>query len=287
MMLRAHVLDFWLLLRKIAPNATAILLVLLGAALFFQAVEAWREASLLNCFACAFYLMIGEAIELPDVWYLEVLVFLLPLAGVLLAAEGVISATVLFLNKSRRQGEWNMVVASTYKGHTVICGMRQLGSVLCEGLHSAGRKVVAVDVDEDLAAVVTARRRGIPVIIGDMSQPDTLAEANIRQASCVILCSGDDLANLEAAIAAKELNPDAEVHVRVYGKSLADRISAALQQDIHTFSPYASAAEMLLSQMNSEEDRAADAWDRRYAGRREQVVVVARRPILEPVLDGL
>ncbi|MFQ5808208.1 MAG: hypothetical protein ACE5JM_01205, partial [Armatimonadota bacterium] len=71
-------------------------------------------------------------------------------------------------------------------------------------------------------------------------------------ACCVVVCSGDDLANLETAIAVKELNPEADVHARVFKKSLADRISEALRFDIKTFSPYATAAERILEQLNNE-----------------------------------
>jgi voltage-gated potassium channel Kch len=109
---------------------------------------------------------------------------------------------------------------------------------------------VAVDLDEDLPHIVTARRRGVPVIIGDMTLPETLAEANVAKACCVVLCTGNDLANIEAAITVKELNPDAIVYARVFKKSLADKINAALRYDIRTFSPYATAAESILSQIN-------------------------------------
>lgn len=251
-MSRAHWVDFWLFVRKIWLNVIAILAVLVASALFLHAVETWPEASLLNCFANAFDLMTGEAIALPDKWYLEMFTFLLPPLGVVLAAEGVIAATVLFLNKSRRQGEWNAVIASTYQGYIVICGLGQLGSELCDGLRAAGHQVVAVELDEDLATVVTARRQDTPVIIGDMTRPDTLGEANVGRARCVVLCSGDDLANIEAAVAVKELNLQAAVHARVYKKSLADKISDALRYDIKTFSPCATAAQTILAQLNSE-----------------------------------
>ena len=254
-MFRAYWLDFWLFVRKIWLNVAAILLVLVASALFFHVVEAWPEASLLNCFGNAFYLMTGEAIALPDKWYLEMFTFVLPLLGVVLAAQGVISATVLFLNKSRRQGEWNAVIASTYQGHIVVCGLGQLGTTLCDGLSGAGCRVVVVELDEELPEVVTARRQDIPVIIGDMTRPDTLVDANVARARCVVLCSGDDLANIEAAVAVKELNPQAAVHARVYKKSLADKISDALRYDIKTFSPYATAAQTILAEVNSPAQR--------------------------------
>ena len=245
-MLKANLIDFWLFARRVAPNALAILAVLLVSAALFHWLDAWPGASPAQCFVNVFYMMTGEAVEVTDRWYIELLVFVLPLLGLLLAAEGLISATVHFLNRSQRQGEWNAVVASTFEGHYVICGLGQFGIALCEGLHKAGIKVVVIDVSDDTVGVRTARQRGIPVILGDMSLPETLREANVQNACCVILCGGDDLANIEAAVAAKELNPGADVRARVYKKSLADRISEALNYDITMFSPYAEAAATLL-----------------------------------------
>jgi len=248
---RAYFRDFWLFIRRIAPNAGMIGLALLVSAALFYLASAWPGASYLDCLVRAFYMMTIESVEVPQAWYLEVFVFILPALGLLLAAQGVVAATVLFLNKSQRQGEWNAVLASTYRGHVVVCGLGQLGGTLCEGLFAAGRQVVGVELDEDLPAVVTARRRGISVIIGDMTLPETLAEANLGQACCAVMSSGDDLANLEAAIAAKEMNPQAVVYARVFKKSLADRINEALKYDIRTFSPYATAAGAILGEINS------------------------------------
>jgi voltage-gated potassium channel Kch len=192
-----------------------------------------------------------EGVDPPRVWYLEVLIFVMPILGIVLAAEGLVGATVLFLNKSRRQGEWNAVIASTYSQHTVVCGLGQLGEVLCLGLSGAGRQVVAVDIHEDQPAVVRTRREGVPVIVGDMTQPSTLTEANLAKACCIILCSRDDLANIEAAIVAKEMAPNVSVYARVFRKSLADRINSALRYDVVTFSPHATAAESILTQIGA------------------------------------
>ena len=70
-----------------------------------------------------------------------------------------------------------------------------------------------------------------------MTLAETLREANAARACCAVMCSGNDLANLEAAIAVKEMNPQAQVYARVFKQSLADRINAALKFDIRTFSP--------------------------------------------------
>lgn len=247
---RALCLDLWLFIRKVSLNALAILVTLLLSAAALHAAGAWPGATFEQCGIRSFYMMTIEGVDPPRQPALQLLVFVLPILGIVFAGEGLVSATVLFLNRSQRLGEWNAVLASTYSGHVVICGMGQLGGTLAQGLYAAGHKVVAVELDEDLPHVVTTRRRGVPVIIGDMTLTETLAEANVRKAHCVVVCSGNDLANIETAITVKEMNPAAVVYARVFKKSLADKINAALRYDIRTFSPYATAAESILSQID-------------------------------------
>ena len=252
-MRQAYWLDLRLFVWKVAPHAGAIVAVLLASTVVFELSGAWPGATFLELFVRAFYMMILEAVDATGPWYLGIFVFILPVLGLLFAAQGLVGATVLFINKSQRQGEWSAVVAATYSQHTIVCGLGQLGDTLCDGLREAGNRVVGVDVNEHLPPVVKARQGGIPVIIGDMTVRQTLEEAGIGQARCVVMCSGDDLANIEAAILAKELNSSATVYARVFKKSLADRISEALRFDIVTFSPYSTAAKMILSQMSTDQ----------------------------------
>lgn len=250
-MVRVYLLDLALFVRKIALRIAVILLLLLGAAVLFYLDNTWPQASFLHCFLKAFYVMSVEPVDLPDRWYLELMALLLPLLALLVGAEAVVSAMVMFVNRSQRRGEWNRVVASTYRGHTVICGMGQFGVALCERLSVSGRQVVAVDLDDTARGMVAARGLGVPTIAGDMTAEDTLRAANVSGARYLVLCSGDDLANLEAAIEGRELNPQVVIYARVYKESLARRINEALHQNINIFSPYATAACTILQQMEA------------------------------------
>ena len=249
-MLHVHLLDLWLFLRRIALNLLIILALLVVSATVFYADDAWDGASYLDCFINSFYIMTVESVPLPDRWYLELMVLVLPLVALLIGAEAVVGATVMFLNKSLRRGEWNKVVASTYRDHTVVCGMGQLGLALCERLVEAGRQVVGVDLDDDTRGMIAASQAGVPTIAGDMTSDETLQAANVGRARYFLACSGDDLANLEAAVVAKRINPAVIVYARVYKESFAGRISEALAEDIHIFSPYATAAAGILAQMH-------------------------------------
>jgi voltage-gated potassium channel len=249
LIIRAHLFDLWLFIRRISLNLLSIVVVLLISAVVLDTAHAWPDTSFMTCFTRAFYMMTLEGVDPPRLGWLEVFVFLLPLAGLMLAGEGLVSAFTLFLHRSLRQGEWNMIVASTYNNHIVICGMGQFGSTLCQALIQSGEAVVGVDLNEDEPGVVTARRSRIPVVIGDMTLQETLTEANVQKARFVVVCSGDDLANIETSIEAKEINPSATVYSRVFKKSLADKINSALKYEIITFSPYATAADAILNRL--------------------------------------
>jgi voltage-gated potassium channel len=131
---RAYFIDLSLFIRKISLNALAIVLTLVLSALLLYSANAWPDATFEECCIRSFYMMTIESVEPPQQWYLQLFVFILPVLGLVFAAEGLVSATVLFLNRSQRLGEWNAVLASTYSNHTVICGMGQLGGTLSQGL---------------------------------------------------------------------------------------------------------------------------------------------------------
>ena len=63
-MYRAHLLDLWLFIRKVAPNGAAILLILLLSAAVFYGADAWPEASFLDCFINAVYMMTVESVQI-------------------------------------------------------------------------------------------------------------------------------------------------------------------------------------------------------------------------------
>ena len=134
---RAYLLDLWLFIRKVAPHALSILAVLIGSTVLFYYTGAWPGASMLDCFIRAFYMMTLEGVEAPHQWHLEIFILVLPALGLLFAGHGLVGATVLFLNKSQRQGEWNAVMAATYDSHTIVCGMGLFGGTLCDGLREA------------------------------------------------------------------------------------------------------------------------------------------------------
>lgn len=98
-------------------------------------------------------------------------------------------------------------VRMTRTGHTVICGLGQIGAELLEDLHRAGksRQVVVIEDDEGKVLLQRARRLGVDVVIGDASHSETLRQARAHCAATVFVVSGDDGTNLEIAAELAEI----------------------------------------------------------------------------------
>ena len=68
-------------------------------------------------------------------------------------------------------------------GHTIICGIGRLGTILARELHAAGQPFVAID--SDLERLQDAEERGYLVLHGDATEEDILEQAGIQRATTV------------------------------------------------------------------------------------------------------
>lgn len=112
-------------------------------------------------------------------------------------------------------------------GHVVVVGLGNVGTRVMRRLTDLGIEVVAIDKDPDARGVPVARRLGIPLIIGDAAQEETLASAALSTCRALVVVSTDDVANLQAALNAQEVKPDLRVVLRLFDGDFADRIQKA------------------------------------------------------------
>jgi Trk K+ transport system NAD-binding subunit len=115
------------------------------------------------------------------------------------------------------------------RNHVVVLGLGNLGYRTTLHLLAAGVEVAACDSSSHGRFVAIARRLGVPVLIADANYLDSLRALSVDRARAVVTATSDDLANLEAALAARELNPDARVITRLFDQDLAERA----QQQLH------------------------------------------------------
>ena len=107
--------------------------------------------------------------------------------------------------------------------HAVVCGLGRVGFRIVQRLVAAGIPCVAVERSEDNPFLDATRRLGVPVLVDDASRRETLAPLRVPDARVVLAVTDDDLANLETALNARQLNPTVRVVMRLFSHDLATR----------------------------------------------------------------
>jgi Trk K+ transport system NAD-binding subunit len=114
-------------------------------------------------------------------------------------------------------------------GHVVVCGLGNVGYRLVNELTAMGERVVVIERALDQPFVATTRRKGVPVFIGDATVGEVLRQARAEQARALIAATSSELANLEIALLARDLNPKLRVVVRLTDPQFAEAVRAAAQ----------------------------------------------------------
>jgi Trk K+ transport system NAD-binding subunit len=167
----------------------------------------------------------GESVPFPQEWYLQIFFFVMPIIGLGLIAQGIINFGVMLFNKSAREGEWQVAIASTYRDHVVIAGIGRLGFRIVQQLLDFGEEVVGVEINSGSEFVQRVLDVKVPIIFGDATRPDVLEQAGVPQASAIVTCTENDMTNLEIALIAREVNEDVHVVLRMFDHDMAQKIA--------------------------------------------------------------
>ena len=84
--------------------------------------------------------------------------------------------------------------------------------------------VVVIEYSADSRFAATTRRLGVPVIFGDATVLEVLRQAHASKARAVVVATSNELANLEIALLARELNPKQRIVVRLADPYLAETL---------------------------------------------------------------
>lgn len=168
----------------------------------------------------------------------QVVFFALPVLNIL----GLAAAVAQFSHILFDRDLYNRAQANNADGHVILCGLGRLGrevlKQLDERLRMKDRRDIVIVESGGGADVLDSqylsREPIIPVIHGNMIDPDTLRSAGITRAAAVLMLTGDDTANLEAALLAREMNPRVHVVLRMSNKRVTQRLDDMLR-DIRNF----------------------------------------------------
>ncbi|WP_433056271.1 potassium channel family protein [Dactylosporangium sp. CS-033363] len=162
-------------------------------------------------------------------------------------------------------------------GHVIVVGLGNIGTRVLTELNDLGIDVVAVDREERARGVQVGRDLGLPVIIGDATNPDTLTAASVATARCLVVVTTADITNLEAALLGRDLarraDPDLKLRVvlRLFEEEFAQRVKTAFDINLSRSVSYLAAPAFAASMVGSE------VIDTIPVGRR--VLLVAEVPV--------
>lgn len=97
-------------------------------------------------------------------------------------------------------------------GHTIICGVGRMGTILARELQATGREFVIIDCDPQ--RLQQAEEAGYLVIHGDATDEQILDQAGIMRASTLASVLSDDALNVFVTITARELNSEITIIAR-------------------------------------------------------------------------
>ncbi|MEV4809317.1 potassium channel family protein [Micromonospora avicenniae] len=112
-------------------------------------------------------------------------------------------------------------------GHVVVVGLGNVGTRVMAQLREYDVEVVAIDKDPEPRGGGLARQLGVPLIVGDAARPETLEAASVAACQALVIVSTDDVANLEAALAARDTRADLRVVLRLFENDFAERVEEA------------------------------------------------------------
>jgi Trk K+ transport system NAD-binding subunit len=69
----------------------------------------------------------------------------------------------------------------------------------------------------------------VPILTAGAPRSETLVQAGVERADALIPCTDDELANLDIALDARELNPDVKVVIRLFD---VERLETALDLSV-------------------------------------------------------
>ncbi|NIB99202.1 NAD-binding protein [Halobacterium sp. R2-5] len=103
------------------------------------------------------------------------------------------------------------------RGHVVVAGYGEVGSTVRAALDEAGIETTVVDVED---------RPGVDVV-GDAMEGSTLRDADIGDASALVLALGDDTSTVFATLVAREASERVEILCRANDVESARKLYAA------------------------------------------------------------
>ena len=162
--------------------------------------------------------------DFPDVWYLQLFFFLMPVIGLAVLGTGVADFGALLFNRKQRGEAWQVALADSFSGHVVVCGLGHLGLRIVSELHQLGYQVVCLERDPQADRLKSVDDMSVPLLKTDARSREAMLKAGVDRAEAVIICTNDDLLNLQIGMLAREVNPRIRVVMRLYDEDFGRQV---------------------------------------------------------------
>ena len=190
-------------------GALTVVTVVLGT-IGFERLPQGGGWSLADSFYRSLQLFVLESgsVDPPVPWQLEIARLLAP--ALTTAAAGLAIVT-LFRERIRR-----LLVRRRARDHVVVAGLGSKGAPLARRLKEAGTRVVAVERDANSPAIASCRARGIPVVVGDATDPRILSGTALVRARELFVVCGEDGTNADVTAAARQALTGSAGRIRAF-----------------------------------------------------------------------
>ncbi len=201
-------------LRKIVTGVALFAAVCVIAVVGYMAAG-WRlDDAIYMVIITIFGVGYGEVqpVQSPELRALTILV--------IIAGYGAVIYTVGGFMQMLIDGELNKALGArrmckeieSLRGHTIVCGVGRMGSILAKELQASGKPFVVIDRDEQ--RLQAAEERGYLVIHGDSTEEFVLEQAGIRHASVLASVLSEDATNVFVTITARAMNGELMIIAR-------------------------------------------------------------------------
>jgi len=119
---------------------------------------------------------------------------------------------------------------TTLRGRAIVCGLGHVGYRTASILQGLGYEVTALEREPSRLGEMAAGQ-GVAVQVADFRRRSVLLEVGVAHAQAVVICSDDDMLNLETGLRVRELNPDIRIVMRIFEEELGRHIGQAFGID--------------------------------------------------------
>ena len=226
-------------------------MVLSASAILLHFYGANPQASWAQLFLDALNLATMERVETGGKLVPILIAFFSPILMLVIVSEGILRVFSIYLQRRVNRKEWDLMVAKTFKDHTIICGAGEMGRQLLHKMRNEqpNLDVILIDPHPGILPELGYNDDHILHLQGDMTDMETLMQAEIQTAKMAILTAGEDAINLETAYKIQQVNPELILWIRLHHSGLAGLLDLSRKTNIHFFCPYQQAADAIVSHM--------------------------------------